>query len=256
MLNFFIPHHSSALTYFRSSRSQVAVVPYTKTIICLANSRKLAGRCVAGKEWDGRTIGPWLRPVSSRDRGELTSERWYLRSWRDPQLLDVMEVALLEPRPSGCQIENHLIDTSVRWSFIGRVCARQLLAGLDQPTGPLWVNCGSTNGGRNDRVPAEIAERQPRSLVLVQPEHLKVTIGVEGADTENPRRRVRGHFSLAGHDYGLSITDPVIEAELKPQPDGSSFELHKPILCISLSEKFPAQNACYKLIAGVMRVSP
>jgi len=30
---------------------------YTKTIVCLANSRKLAGRCVAGKEWDGRNLG-------------------------------------------------------------------------------------------------------------------------------------------------------------------------------------------------------
>src|SRR5260370_16894129 len=68
-------------------------MPYTKTIVCLANSRKLAGRCVAGKEWDGQKIGAWCRPVSARDRGELTAERWYRKTWRDPQLLDLIEVA-------------------------------------------------------------------------------------------------------------------------------------------------------------------
>jgi len=228
-------------------------VPYIKTIVCLANSRKLTGRCVAGKEWDGRIPGAWCRPVSARERGELTAERWYRRTWRDPQLLDLMEVGLLGPRPSGCQRENYLIDTNVRWRYVGRVSAQQLVSGLDRPAGPLWVNCGSTTGGRNDRVPAEVAERQPYSLVLVQPEEVTVTIGIEGAG-ETLRRRVRGHFSLAGHDYGLSITDPVMEAAMKPQRDGASVELQKPILCISLSEKFPAQNACYKLIAGVMRI--
>ena len=228
---------------------------YTKTIVCLANSRKLTGRCVAGKEWDGRSPGAWCRPVSARERGELTAERWYARTWRDPRLLDLIEVCLLGPRPSGCQVENHLVDTSVHWRFLGRLSARQLDLGLDKPTGPLWVNCGSTSGGCNDRVPAEIGDRQPNSLMLVQPERLTITIGLEGAG-ETLRRRVRGHFSLAGFEYALSITDPLLEAEMRPQADGASAELQKPILCISLSEKFPAQNACYKLIAGVMRTSP
>lgn len=231
-------------------------LPYTKTIVCLANSRKLAGRCVAGKEWNGRDFGPWCRPVSARERGELTAERWYARSWRDPQLLDLMEVGLLAPRPSGCQIENHLIDTGVRWQYRGRISPQRLAAAVDHPSGPLWVNGESTAGGLNDRVPADVAERQPYSLLLVQPELLAVTIAMEGVGTEIPRRRVRGNFSLNGCDYSFSITDPVVEAPLKPQPDGFTYDLQKPILCISLSEKFAAQNACFKLIAGVIRTSP
>jgi hypothetical protein len=229
---------------------------YTKTIVCLANSRKLAGRCVAGKEWDGRKLGAWCRPVSARDRGELTAERWYYRSWRDPQLLDLIEVGLLAPRPSGFQTENHLVDTSVRWRFAGRIAARQLVPALDQPAGPLWLNGESTVGGRNDKVPAPLAEREQHSLVLVQPEELAITVGTEGADRGNPRRRVRGHFSLASCDYVLAITDPIVEKQIMSNPDGFHTELQNPILCISLSEKFDAQNACYKLIAGVMRVSP
>src|ERR1700746_3593958 len=114
-------------------------MPYTKTIVCLANSRKLTGRCVAGKEWDGQRLGAWCRPVSVRERGELTAERWYRKTWRDPQLLDLIEVSLLGPRPSGCQTENYLVDTSVRWRFAGRLTARELLSALDRP-GPLWMN--------------------------------------------------------------------------------------------------------------------
>jgi hypothetical protein len=231
-------------------------MPYTKIIVCLANSRKLTGRCVAGKEWDGEKLGAWCRPVSARDRGELTAERWYRRTWRDPQLLDLIEVSLLAPRPSGCQRENHLVDTSVHWRFAGRIVARQLVPALDRPAGPLWINGESTASGHNDKVSAPLAEREQYSLVLVQPEQLRITVGIEGADRGNARRRVRGHFSLAGCDYVLAITDPIAEKEILPHPDGFGTELQNPILCISLSEKFDAQNACYKLIAGVMRVSP
>ncbi len=229
---------------------------YTKTIVCLANSRKLTGRCVAGKEWDGHAPGAWCRPVSARERGELTAERWYFCSWRDPRLLDLIEVTLLAPRPSGCQTENHLVDPNIRWKFRGRVTARQLALGLDRPQGPLWMNGESTAGGHNDRVPAAQAERERHSLILVQPELFAMTVNTEGIDRNCPRRRVRGHFSLAGHDYILPVTDPIVEKQIMAQPDGFRSELQKPILCISLSEKFDAQNACYKLIAGVVTTSP
>src|ERR1022692_1561213 len=231
-------------------------MPYIKTIVCLANSRKLTGRCVAGKEWDGQKFGAWCRPVSARDRGELTAERWYSKTWRDPQLLDVIEVALLAPRPSGFQIENHLVDPSVHWKHLGRIAARQLLPALDRPAGPLWANGESTGSGHNDKVAAAVAATQHSSLVLVQPERLIIVVNTEGADLGNPRRRVRGHFPLAEHDYILAITDPIVEKHIMSNPDGFSIELHNPILCISLSEKYVAQNACYKLIAGVMRVYP
>src|SRR5216684_6065048 len=136
---------------------------YTKTIVCLANSRKLAGRCVAGKEWDGCTLGAWCRPVSARDRGELTAERWYCKTWRDPQLLDLIEVGLLGPRPSTFQTENHLVDTSMRWKYAGHVSARYLLTALDRPTGPLWVKEDWTGGCLNDKVQLAVAARQAHS---------------------------------------------------------------------------------------------
>ena len=226
---------------------------YTKTIVCFANSRKLSGRCVAGREWDGRGFGAWIRPISACEKGELNIERYY-EGWKDPELLDVIEMTLLGPQPSGYQTENHLVDASVRWRPVGRATLGNLVSAIERPTGALWINGDSTGNGRNDKVRSEVAERLPNSLILVQPEQMTMVVATEGSDFSNPRRRVRGHFSLAGHDYVLAVTDPVVEGQMKQSPDGSRTELRNPVLCISLSEKFDAQNACYKLVAGVMHV--
>ena len=43
-----------------------------KTIICLANSRKKGGYCIAGKEIVNHQVTPkWIRPVSDTESGEL-----------------------------------------------------------------------------------------------------------------------------------------------------------------------------------------
>lgn len=49
-------------------------MPYTKRIVCLANSRKYKGSCVAGKEIMGNAFGGWVRPVSKKVHGELTPD--------------------------------------------------------------------------------------------------------------------------------------------------------------------------------------
>jgi len=224
---------------------------YTKTIVCLANSRKLSGRCVAGREWDGNRFWAWIRPVSSSEKGELVAER-YCEAWRDPQLLDVIEIPLLEARPSGYQSENHLIDAKRRWVCQGAIAVDQLLPAVEKTKRPLWVNGGSTGNGRNDKITRSVATGLPNSLILVQPDRLTMTIDTEGVGFANPRRKVRGEFSLYGEEYVLAVTDPVVEREFKAKVDGSSRDVKEPILCISLSEIFEKQNACYKLIAGVI----
>jgi len=58
---------------------------YTKTILCLANSRKTSGRCIAGKEWNNGNPGSWFRPVSSRATHEISEEERRFQSGQDPK---------------------------------------------------------------------------------------------------------------------------------------------------------------------------
>jgi len=43
-----------------------------KRIVCLANSRKLQGRCIAGREIVQGKPGAWIRPVSAREHEEVS----------------------------------------------------------------------------------------------------------------------------------------------------------------------------------------
>jgi len=89
-------------------------------VLCLANSKKLTDRCVAGI--DVRT-GQWVRPVSrTGDHGAVPfQERQIERS--EPQLLDLIEMDLAYEGPTGfdyCHArENRWIDPSP-WRRMGR----------------------------------------------------------------------------------------------------------------------------------------
>jgi hypothetical protein len=226
------------------------LMPYTKSIVCLANSKKIGGRCVAGRVWDGQAFGDWVRPVSALEKGELHRERLCSGN-HDPQLLEIVDVPLLDHRPVGCQTENHLVDTSRHWTWQGSITSVQVLAAVQRVDGPLWINAGSTQNGENDHIPAGVAAGLPNSLMLIRPPLLRIVLGIEGVGYR-PRRKIRGHFSVGGHNYVLAITDPVVEREFGGQPEGFTRELRNPVLCISISEVFERQNACYKLIAGVI----
>ena len=65
-------------------------------IVCLANSRKLSGRCVAGKLLDGS--GQWVRPVSAREHEEVSLDERRYDNGEDPLLRDVVNLCVLENR--------------------------------------------------------------------------------------------------------------------------------------------------------------
>src|SRR5262249_9104937 len=91
-------------------------VPAVKRLLCLANSRKLNGRCVAGIELsdNDQRIG-WIRPVSAREHEEVSEYERQYEDGSDPMVLDVMNIPLLEARPKGYQQENWLLDPEHYW---------------------------------------------------------------------------------------------------------------------------------------------
>lgn len=228
-------------------------MPFRKTIVCLANSRKYQGRCVAGLEWDGRKPGPWIRPVSGLPRGVLIYERICGNAnGRDPRLLDLIDIEFLVPQPHAYQVENARIDPGKRWTYRGTTKPEVLLPAVERTRGPLWVNAGSTRFGKNDLVPEAAVASLSSSLMLIQPEELAIKLTVEGEKDGEPKRRIRGQFSLDGCRYIFSVTDCAIEQQFSKREPGYEARLRRPLLCVSVSEVLESTRACYKLIAGVV----
>jgi hypothetical protein len=226
---------------------------YVKTIVCLANSRKIHGCSVAGKEIAGRRIGSWIRPVSGRAAGELSEEDRRFENGQEPRPLDIIRIPMIEARPCGYQTENHLIDDSEYWTKEGEASWAELQRALDSISGPLWDNSSSSYNGLHDRVDETLANNLGSSLRLVEVKDLKITVAIEGTEIGNAKRKVRGNFALNGAKYRLAVTDPVLERTYLEGTDGE-FEIGPAVLCISFRE--PYRGYAYKLIAGVILNEP
>jgi hypothetical protein len=223
-------------------------VPTTKLIVCLANSRKLSGRCIAGIELvDGKPRG-WIRPVSSREHEEVSEREREYQDGRDPQVLDVINVPLIEPRPKSFQRENWLLDPDYYWTRVDRLRTSDLAQFVDDEE-PLWLNVSSTIVGSNDRVPLEQANQLTSSLRLIHVPAVELAVFAPGAPFGNHKRRVQARFDLAGDHYGMWVTDPGYERRFLTQPDGQ-YALGCAYLTVSLGE--PHDGFAYKMVAAII----
>jgi len=220
----------------------------TTDVICLANSCKHGGRCVAGLRMDG---GGWVRPVSTEPEGVLQAWHYTLASGREAALLDVLRMRLVCPQPDPHHPENWLMDTG-QWEPAARGGLPQMLEILQQnvTTGPELL------GGAESRIEYEALLRAPAaaSLALVQPQELHWRI------EESPqmgKRRTRAAFALDGAPYNLPLTDPVWLKRLAVLPVGChphEAAEQKMLLTVSLSEPFAGDGFCYKLVAAVIEL--
>lgn len=223
---------------------------YTKTIVCLANSRKPpSGRCVAGREVTSLGFGAWIRPVSARPTQEISEEERRYQDGTDPKVLDVIAIEMIGAQPQHHQQENHLIDEGYYWVKQRTISWRDLQAAVEDPAGPLWLNGYSSSYGHNDQVPEDSLSGLSRSLYLVRPDELTLVVALEGGDFGPVRRRVRVRFDLSGQRYCVVVTDPWMERQCLAGNDGET-EIDDALLCVSLGESF--YGFAYKLAAAVI----
>ena len=226
-------------------------MPIRKHIVCLANSRKLGGRCIAGKEC--RDNGPrgWIRPVSDRPSEEVSRHERQYENGSDPQVLDIIDIPVTCHKPKYHQQENWLLDTDYHWSKSGVILQKELVRFVD-PVRSLWINGYNTLYGRNDEIPIDKARSLDSSLSLIHVDDLSLVVSTPGEAFGNPTPQVRGRFSYREEEYALRITDPLCEKEYLSRM-GGPYEIGEAFLTISLGELFPERNACYKLIAAVIQ---
>ncbi len=219
-----------------------------KRIVCLANSRKLGGRCIAGREWRGGRAGRWVRPVSDRENRDVSEYERQYEDGSDPRILDVIDVPLREPLPQPCQPENWLLDPEYHREKSGRLSWFDLPA-LADPAAPLRADGCSSYEGRNDRVPLDAADSIGDSLRLLRIDDLALSVFRPGEAFGNAKRRVQARFPHAGRDYALWVTDPRWERYCLAKPDGR-YRLGACYLTVSLGE--PYRGFRYKLVAAIM----
>lgn len=225
----------------------------TFDIVCLANSRKRHGRCVAGLRLDGKG---WLRPVGSNPDGVLHPHHYMLPDDTEPQWGDVLRVHCSRSKPQPHHPEDWAV-MSLPWERV---------SGAAENNRQEWLRSYLSAGphlldGADDRISAAHLQNHPasHSLALVAPESLKWHITANKAG----ERRTRVIFDLDGAEYNLSLTDPVWEQRLMRLKTGvhprhaAQIEADAEVwLTISLGEPFAKSDGdtefCYKLVAGVL----
>ena len=225
-------------------------MPTVKRIVCLANSRKLNGRCVAGIELAGGQRLGWIRPVSARQHQEVSPNEQQYGDGTEPRVLDIMTVPLLEHVPRHHQQENWLLNPAQRWTKEGYMPSGDLERFVD-PIEPLWIDGYRSGRGIHDRVPWDQAIELRSSLRLIHVDQVELSVLTTGGTHGPPRRQLRGRFRHQDRDYCLSVTDPEYERRYGANPAEAN-EIQESFLTVSLGDRFAAQDACFKLIAAIM----
>lgn len=210
-----------------------------KEIICLANSRKVGGKCVAGKTVDTRE---WIRPVSAE--GKLTNELIKYANGELPKLLDIMRIHYKKVQPTEYQPENILISEE-QWEYLGKWPEDKLDNLCDKPK-EIFIN-----QERKDRIAVEFftKNRLESSLLLVKPKSIKLF----STDYEN-KRKLRAIFVYNDLEYDLGVTDPIFFEEYTKKKKGFyKLDSKDAYLCISLAAPYK-DGYCYKLVASIIPV--
>jgi ATP-dependent DNA helicase RecQ len=218
----------------------------SKQIICLANSRKYSGCCIAGKELIEGRIGGWIRPVGGEATGELSVSDITMANGEVPKLLDVVTVHVSEGCPHAYQVENCRIAAEP-WIWNGTLSGSRLPELCDD-VDCLWINGYHSLNGLNDRMPVELAGKTLDStLLFIRPEGLCILVEADARGL----KKFRAKFTYKEAAYCLTVTDPVIETRYMRMEIGHyPVDSLQPYLTVSIGEPF--EGFCYKLVAAVI----
>ncbi len=210
-------------------------------IICLANSYKHGGRCIAGID---QNTGKWVRPVPDNKNGAVTSTTRHING-KEPQILDIIEIPLENyGDDEGCQPENRLLKLGP-WKKVGRVTAQDLLQYCEDDSVILH--------NHQEYVPPEffetLSKSKWKSLQLIN----KSKLSFHPAYKRNQWRVI--FYDGRGHLLDLKLTDPLISDRLRNNEKISN----NCILTVSLATPWSPQGSdqperCYKMVAGVVEL--
>lgn len=217
----------------------------TARLVCLANSWKESGRCVAGIEL---ATGKWVRPVSNLLNGVVPQPQTIIAG-KELALLDVFDVPLDTSGPDfGFERENRLIQEGP-WCVVGRITPSEAMRYCEN--GILFLHNCCKYVGKDFIAGLPVQERRTLQLVSASDLEFKKTLRAGGNS--------KWDASIAmsnGQLRWLGLTDPVFCKKLDAgyRPSGPY------LLTLSLSLPYTPpgwnepKNPCWKLVAGVVEV--
>jgi hypothetical protein len=209
-------------------------------IVCLANSFKEGGRCLAGIELDNQNNPVivngrprWIRPICNTLHGEVPNHI------AEPfQILDIIDLKITGHHPQGFQAENvRFNENNIR--HVGRF-NRNLLANL----------CDNRNlifGNRGKAVPQEKIDNLYHSLLLISVTEFETIQKIYEDSPDRPKTRLV--FDYNGNRYDFPVTDPVFLNRYHRNPDILE-DVDQ--LYLSLSLGLEHEEWYYKLVAGII----
>jgi hypothetical protein len=214
-------------------------------IICLANSWKHNGRCIAGIDVN---TGKWVRPVSHHPHGEIYEAMWQSLG-KEPALLDILEIPL-EDRGNyfGFACENRYVSKG-QWRLIKQSKIADIWAYRHQESYIL----------HNDRKYVTVPYLQKKdfsernTLQLVYATKLIIT----EITSYSSNNQWKGSLITPSNQIlkEASITDPVLVGKLE-----KGYRPENPYLVtVSLGlpykpKDWKGDEPCWKLIAGVIEL--
>ncbi len=210
-------------------------------MVCLANSFREGGRCLAGIELNQmnepvfvNNRPRWLRPVCKTAHEEVPTA---LVS--DIFLLDIVEFTPVEFHNFGHQTEN--------LTFVNESLNKAGTFSLQK----LWMlteneKHNSIFGNTGKAVSVDALRAMNYSLKLLYTEKFRVS-EKDVKDKYYPKVRIA--FDFHGVEYDFPVTDPVFLYEYQYNKE---LLLKKKHLYLTISLAAPFENYSYKLIAGVI----
>ena len=215
-----------------------------KYFICLANSYKHGGRCIAGIEVVPQSDGSlgivrhddghprWIRPISMSVNGEIPNH--LAESFKIFSLVKLTDV---EPCPEKAHTED------VHCSRM-EICPFELSPTKDFLDQLIDTRHQAVFYFRGKAIPATIIDRLDYSLMLIHPDSICAY-----CDEERENSKYRMKFSYYGSNYDFPITDPVFLEQFKKNPDCYT-DLKNVYLVLSLGIEFEGFH--FKLVATVV----
>lgn len=219
-----------------------------KRIVCLANSWKNHGRCVAGVDLD---TGKWIRPVNPGG-AKLYKSQIKNQFGNQPQVLDIINIPLKEKEPLYYQPENYIIDSESEWQLEGRY-EFDRLADLSCSGNDICIECNFFDENSDSIFTDNFMFLECKdSLSLIKPKELKI----KKRKRTKYGPQIRGEFLFGDKNYDLAVTDDKFKSPFYGRNSRLNeygyykLDTDEIYLTISLGEELNEKH--YKLVAAVI----